>query len=116
LARFPQSGRRGRIEGTRELVISRTPDVVAHRITCETVRILRVLHGARRGRRICPKKRKGEAESATQSLEVRIRKQLQATGSSSVEEASPMKRIDILTTSRARPDRLCLMGPWKGTL
>jgi toxin ParE1/3/4 len=48
LARFPQSGRPGRIEGTRELVINRTPYIVAYRITGETVRILRVLHGSRR--------------------------------------------------------------------
>ncbi len=48
LARFPQSGRQGRIKGTRELVISRTPYVVAYRIQEDTVRILRVLHGARR--------------------------------------------------------------------
>jgi toxin ParE1/3/4 len=48
LARFPHSGRPGRIEGTRELVISRTPYIVAYRITGNTVRILRVLHGARR--------------------------------------------------------------------
>jgi toxin ParE1/3/4 len=48
LARFPQSGRPGRIEGTRELVISRTPYIVAYRITGKTVRILRVLHGSRR--------------------------------------------------------------------
>ncbi len=48
LARFPQSGRLGRIEGTRELVISRTPYIAAYRIIGATVRILRVLHGARR--------------------------------------------------------------------
>jgi toxin ParE1/3/4 len=48
LARFPQSGRKGRVEGTRELVISRTPYIVAYRITGNTVRVLRVLHGARR--------------------------------------------------------------------
>jgi addiction module RelE/StbE family toxin len=48
LARFPQSGRPGRIEGTRELVISRTPYIAAYRITGNTVRILRVLHGSRR--------------------------------------------------------------------
>jgi toxin ParE1/3/4 len=47
LARFPQRGRPGRVEGTRELVISRTPYVVAYRISDDTVRILRVLHGAR---------------------------------------------------------------------
>jgi addiction module RelE/StbE family toxin len=48
LVRFPQSGRLGRIEGTRELVISRTPYIVAYRIAGNTVRILRVLHGSRR--------------------------------------------------------------------
>jgi ParE toxin of type II toxin-antitoxin system, parDE len=47
LSRFPHSGRLGRIEGTRELVISRTPYIVAYRIAGDTVRILRVLHGAR---------------------------------------------------------------------
>jgi addiction module RelE/StbE family toxin len=46
LLQFPETGRPGRIEGTRELVISRTPYVAAYRITGDTVRILRVLHGA----------------------------------------------------------------------
>src|SRR6187551_2069779 len=46
LVRFPESGRPGRIEGTRELVIDRTPLIVAYRIRGKTVRILRVLHGA----------------------------------------------------------------------
>jgi toxin ParE1/3/4 len=48
LAQFPQSGRLGRVEGTRELVIGRTPYIVAYRVQGGTVRILRVLHGARR--------------------------------------------------------------------
>jgi len=47
LAQFPESGRTGRVEGTRELVIQRTPYVAAYRIAGDTVRILRVLHGAR---------------------------------------------------------------------
>jgi len=46
LAQFPEMGRLGRIEGTRELVISDTPYVAAYRIAGNTVRILRVLHGA----------------------------------------------------------------------
>jgi toxin ParE1/3/4 len=46
LVQFPESGRPGRIEGTRELVIQRTPYIAAYRITGNTVRILRVLHGA----------------------------------------------------------------------
>ena len=46
LGQFPESGRRGRIEGTRELVIQHTPYIAAYRIHDGTVRILRVLHGA----------------------------------------------------------------------
>ena len=46
LLEFPETGRPGRIEGTRELVISQTPYIAAYRITGDTVRILRVLHGA----------------------------------------------------------------------
>jgi addiction module RelE/StbE family toxin len=42
---FPESGRPGRVEGTRELVVGRTSCIVAYRILGETVRILRVLHG-----------------------------------------------------------------------
>ncbi|WP_082520675.1 type II toxin-antitoxin system mRNA interferase toxin, RelE/StbE family [Rhizobium sp. Root482] len=45
---FPESGRPGRIPGTRELVIPRTPYVVAYEVTETTVRVLRVLHGAQR--------------------------------------------------------------------
>ncbi|WP_192360791.1 type II toxin-antitoxin system RelE/ParE family toxin [Mesorhizobium mediterraneum] len=43
---FPESGRPGRIAGTRELVASRTPYIAAYVVTAGTVRILRVLHGA----------------------------------------------------------------------
>lgn len=43
---FPDSGRPGRVAGTRELVIPRTPYVAAYLVDGETVRILRVLHGA----------------------------------------------------------------------
>lgn len=46
LIQFPESGRTGRVEGTRELVIHRTPYIAAYRIDGDVVRILRVLHGA----------------------------------------------------------------------
>ena len=46
LAQFPEIGRPGRIEGMRELVIPGTPYIAAYRIADDTVRILRVLHGA----------------------------------------------------------------------
>ena len=41
-------GRPGRVPGTRELVIAKTPFVVPYRFQGETLQILRVLHGARR--------------------------------------------------------------------
>lgn len=46
LLTFPETGRLGRVEGTRELVISRTPYIAAYRITSDAVRILRLLHSA----------------------------------------------------------------------
>ena len=46
LAHFPEMGRVGRVEGTRELVIAGTPYIAAYRIAGDAVRILRVLHGA----------------------------------------------------------------------
>lgn len=48
LAGFPHRGRPGRCAGTRELVVTGTPYVVAYRITDKTIDILRVLHGRRR--------------------------------------------------------------------
>ena len=47
LATMPASGRAGRVSGTRELVISRTPYIVAYRVARNRVEILAVLHGAR---------------------------------------------------------------------
>jgi len=48
LLQFPEMGRPGRIEGTRELVISRTPYIASYRIAGDTLRILRLLHGAQK--------------------------------------------------------------------
>ena len=42
----PQSGRVGRVYGTRELVVAGTPFIVIYRIA-QTVELFRVLHGAR---------------------------------------------------------------------
>ncbi|HLZ51054.1 MAG TPA: type II toxin-antitoxin system RelE/ParE family toxin [Candidatus Acidoferrum sp.] len=47
LARHPLAGREGRVAGTRELVISGTPFIVAYRMEKKEVRILAVLHAAR---------------------------------------------------------------------
>ncbi len=44
----PQIGRAGRVPGTRELVIPRTPYIVPYRFQRKTIQVLRVYHGARR--------------------------------------------------------------------
>ncbi|MFH1806173.1 MAG: type II toxin-antitoxin system RelE/ParE family toxin [Pseudomonadota bacterium] len=46
LRQFPQSGRSGRVEGTFELVVPRTPYIVAYRMELDVIIVLRVLHGA----------------------------------------------------------------------
>ncbi len=43
----PKSGRIGRVPGTRELVISKSPFVVPYRLRSDTIEILRVYHAAR---------------------------------------------------------------------
>jgi toxin ParE1/3/4 len=48
LKRFPASGRPGRVAGTRELVVSRTPNIVPYRVRGETVELLLVFHAARK--------------------------------------------------------------------
>jgi toxin ParE1/3/4 len=42
----PEMGRPGRKQGTRELVISRTPFIVVYRIKGQRIELLRLLHGA----------------------------------------------------------------------
>lgn len=44
LMRFPYMGRKGRVRGTRELVISQSPYIAAYRVSESEVRILRVIH------------------------------------------------------------------------
>lgn len=46
--RYPQFGRKGRVEGTRELVIAGTPFVVVYRVRQEQIEILSILHAARK--------------------------------------------------------------------
>ena len=45
---YPHTGRPGRIRGTRELVVSGTPYVIAYRIEPGAILIVRLLHGAQR--------------------------------------------------------------------
>jgi len=48
LESFPNRGRPGRVEGTRELPLSPLPWIVVYRVFKEAVEIARVLHGAQR--------------------------------------------------------------------
>jgi toxin ParE1/3/4 len=48
LKAFPRRGRPGRKEGTRELVLMQLPYLVIYEVVDQSIRVLRVLHGARR--------------------------------------------------------------------
>lgn len=48
LERFPEAGRRGRVPGTRELVIVPTPFLVAYRVRRSKVEIVSLLHRSRK--------------------------------------------------------------------
>lgn len=47
LAEHPNIGRAGRLEGTRELVVSGTPFVVVYWVRKGGIQVLRILHHAR---------------------------------------------------------------------
>ena len=46
LGNFPRRGRKGRIEGTRELVFTGLPYIVVYRIQDQNLEIVRIYHGA----------------------------------------------------------------------
>jgi len=48
LTDMPHAGRAGRISGTRERVVQRTPFILVYRVDPEQVHVLRVLRGARK--------------------------------------------------------------------
>ena len=47
LAQYPERGRPGRVAGTRELVIPKTPFIVAYRVASGHVDVLANMHAAR---------------------------------------------------------------------
>jgi len=48
LERHPEAGRRGRVSGTRELVIPATPFLIAYRVHGNRIEVLALLHRARK--------------------------------------------------------------------
>ena len=48
LEQFPQSGRTGRIEGTRELVVPGLPYIIPYRVVDDLIVILSVIHTSRK--------------------------------------------------------------------
>jgi toxin ParE1/3/4 len=48
LSDFPERGRPGRVEGTREIVVTHTPYLIAYIVDDDLVTILAILHHARR--------------------------------------------------------------------
>jgi toxin ParE1/3/4 len=48
LEAFPNLGKTGRVEGTRELIIANTPYLLVYRVKGKTVEIVRVLHSSKR--------------------------------------------------------------------
>ena len=46
LIQHPQMGRPGRLRGTRELVISRTPFIVVYRVKGTRIEVIRMLHSS----------------------------------------------------------------------
>jgi len=46
LSQYPEIGRSGKLKGSRELVIHRTPYVVIYRIRAGSIEIFRLMHGA----------------------------------------------------------------------
>lgn len=55
LGEHPELGRIGRVKGTRELVITATPYIVAYRVKTDIIEVLRVLHGSRKWNKRFPK-------------------------------------------------------------
>ncbi len=47
LKQYPEMGRPGRIPGTKELVVNRTPFILPYRVQGEQIEILAVIHAAR---------------------------------------------------------------------
>ena len=48
LCRFPESGRLGRVQGTRELVVVTTPFIIIYRLKNSSIEILSILHASRK--------------------------------------------------------------------
>jgi len=48
LQKYPFMGKNGRVEGTKELIISNSPYILIYRVKEESVEVLRILHTSKR--------------------------------------------------------------------
>jgi toxin ParE1/3/4 len=48
LQNYPFMGKNGRVEGTKELIISNSPYILIYRVKEESVEVLRILHTSKR--------------------------------------------------------------------
>ncbi|MEI6445211.1 MAG: type II toxin-antitoxin system RelE/ParE family toxin [Nostocales cyanobacterium ELA583] len=48
LENYPLMGKSGRVEGTRELIISNSPYIIIYRVKEESIEILRIFHTSKR--------------------------------------------------------------------
>ncbi len=48
LTKFPESGREGRVRGTRELVLSPSPFIIVYRIKNKSIEVLAFLHQSKK--------------------------------------------------------------------
>jgi hypothetical protein len=48
LENYPLIGKSGRVEGTRELIISNSPYIIIYRVKEESIEILRIFHTSKR--------------------------------------------------------------------
>jgi len=107
LGDYPHMGRPGRCAGTRELVIARTPYIVAYRLERLAVVVLRVLHGAQRWPRVL------RSGSTSSSSPVAIRITLTAFADHVGRRFSPLGLFAVAVELDPGAFTPYVLGAWK---
>ena len=100
LADHPSLGRAGSVAGTRELVVARTPYIVAYRVYDNQLRILSVLHGARKWPERFNQTVSDAVPCLSKSIWTRNREKLRPAGRCA---AGPAAGVPAAPARRARP-------------